>query len=94
MVETKEVKRKSAFTIKLKPTSNAYKDKTVTIDGKSVIPATGSPPSPDWLDTSDDYNTRKKFVYCSPDVSSDRAYYYSVTVQSIGTVDPRVDVTY
>lgn len=90
----KNVKKKSVFIIKLKPTSNEYKDKVVTIDGKSVIPGGAGVANPDWLDTSDTYNTRKKFIYCTPDVpdKTDQDYKYSVEVEDLGLIDPRVKV--
>lgn len=96
VVHRKQVKRKSVFIIKLKPTSNDYKDNVVTIDGKSVTPGGVGVPSPDWLDTSDDYDTRKKFVYCTPDIPAgpDQDYKYSVEVDGLGLIDPRVEVTY
>ena len=92
----KNVKEKSLFIIKLKPTSNDYKDKIVTIVGKSVTPGGAGAAPPSWLNTSDSYNTRKRFVYCSPGLSSDTAqeYTYSVDVgPGLLFVDPRVNVT-
>lgn len=91
---TKKVKRNSMFTIKLDPNSDAYKDKKVTITGKGVSPGGAGVPAPSWLDTSDDYNTRKKFIYCTPDVPNDQSYFFSVKVEGVGEVDPRVDVTH
>lgn len=95
-VDTKQVKRKSAFIIRLKPKSDEYKDNVVTIDGKSVTPGGAGVPSPDWLDTSDDYDTRKKFTYCTPDVpeNTTQDYKYSVEVEGLGMIDPRVEVTW
>ena len=90
----KNVKRKSVFIIKLKPTSNDYKDKVVTIDGKSVSPGGAGVASPDWLDTSDAYDTRKKFIYCTPELTDERDqdYTYSVEIEDLGLIDPRVIV--
>ena len=96
VVPKKNVKRKSVFIIKLKPTSNDYKDNVVTIDGKSVTPGGEGVEHPDWLDTSDAYNTRKKFVYCAPDLPNEtpQDYAYSVAVEDLGMIDPRVKVEY
>ena len=96
VVPRKNVKRTSVFIIKLKPTSNDYKDNIVTIDGKSVSPGGAGVAHPDWLDTSDAYNTRKKFVYCTPDLPNETSqdYTYSVAVDGVGMIDPRVKVEY
>lgn len=99
VVPHKTVKRRSVFIIKLKPTSNSYKDRVVTIDGKSVSPGGNGVADPNWLDTSDNYNTRKKFAYCTPDTpddetTRDQVYTYSVDVEGLGLIDPRVEVTH
>ncbi len=96
VVAMRNVKRTSVFIIKLKPTSNDYKDNKVTIDGKSVSPGGAGVAHPDWLDTSDAYNTRKKFIYCTPEVPKDtkQDYKYSVEVDGVGMIDPRVKVEY
>ncbi|MDH3276464.1 MAG: hypothetical protein OEM99_18190 [Gammaproteobacteria bacterium] len=93
----KNVKRKSLFIIKLKPKSDDYKDKVVTIVGKAVTPGGAGVAGPGWLNTSDSYNTRKKFIYCTPDLTSETAqeYTYSVEVgDGLLFVDPRVNVTW
>ncbi len=95
----KNVKQKSVFVVKLKPTSKDYKDKVVTIVGKSVNPGGEGVKPPSWLDTSDSYNTRKKFVYCTPGLPVDddttQEYTYSVEVgPGLLYVDPRIDVTH
>lgn len=96
VVPKKKVKRRSVFVIRLKPTSNDYKDNVVTINGKSVDPGGIGVPGPGWLDASDDYDTRKDFVYCTPDLPNDteQRYKYSVKVDGLGEIDPRVDVTF
>ena len=93
----KNVRRKSRFIIRLKPKSKDYRDKVVTIVGKSVKPGGAGVKPPSWLNTSDSYNTRKNFVYCTPDLSNetDQEYKYSVDVgPGLLFVDPRVNVTY
>jgi len=92
--EQKNVKRKSVFIIKLKPTSNDYKDNKVTIIGESVTPGGAGVIGPNWLDTSDAYDTRKKFIYCTPELTdkTDQNYKYSVEVDDLETIDPRVTV--
>jgi hypothetical protein len=96
VVPQQNVKRRSVFIIKLKPTSNDYKDNVVTIDGKSVTPGGAGVADPDWLDTDDPYNTRKKFVYCTPDLTdkTSQDYTYSVEVEGVGLIDPRLEVDY
>ncbi|MDH3303939.1 MAG: hypothetical protein OEM92_01910 [Gammaproteobacteria bacterium] len=91
-----KVKQRSAFTIKLKPKSKDFKDKVVEIVGKSVTPGGAGVASPSWLTTSDSYNARKKFVYCTPAVAGEttQEYKYSVDVGGgLLFVDPRIDVT-
>ncbi|MGB5576109.1 MAG: hypothetical protein WBM88_01730 [Woeseiaceae bacterium] len=93
----KNVKRKSRFFIMLKPKSNDYKDKVVTIVGKSVDPGGAGVKPPSWLNTSDSYNTRKKFVYCTPNLPNKETQEYSYSVEvgdGLLFVDPRVNVTY
>ncbi|MGB5332794.1 MAG: hypothetical protein WBM80_13030 [Woeseiaceae bacterium] len=93
----KNVQRKSLVIIKLKPTSKEYWDEVVTIVGKSVDPGGAGVTPPSWLDTSDSYNTRKKFIYCTPDLTSKTAQEYTYSVE-VGAgllyVDPRVNVTW
>ena len=89
------VKQKSVVSIKLKPTSKDWWDKVVTITGKSVSPGGVGVEPPSWLNTSDSYNTRKKFVYCSPGVPDEATQEYTYSVDVGGGllfVDPRVDV--
>lgn len=94
-VLTKKVKKKSLYVIKLRPKpKQKYRDKKVTITGKGVDPGGAGAPGPGWLDTEDNYDTRKEFVYCTPDISSDQSYFFSVKVEGVGEVDPRVDVTH
>lgn len=94
-VLTKKVKQESVYIIKLRPKpKNKYRDKKVTITGKGVDPGGAGVPSPSWLDTEDSYDARKEFIYCTPKVSKDQSYFYSVKVEDVGEVDPRVDVTH
>jgi hypothetical protein len=90
----KHIQRKSVFIVQLKPASNDYKDNVVTIDGESVTPGGAGVASEDWLDTSDAYNTRKKFIYCTPELTdkTDQDYKYSIVVYVLGKFDPRVTV--
>ena len=91
------VKQKSVFVIKLKPKSNDDKKKIVKIVGDSVSPGGAGVEPPSWLDTSDSYNKRKKFVYCTPGLPGEVAQEYKYTVD-VGAgqilVDPRIHVTY
>lgn len=93
------VKQEKPFVIKLNPGSNDWKDKKVIVEGKSRDPSSCEDES--WLDAEDNYNTRKKFKYCTPSVPADTTceYEYSVKVvdaedNTVLFVDPRVDVTY
>ena len=89
------VKQKSVFVIKLKPKSKDYWDKVVTIVGKSVTPGGAGVEAPTWLNMSASYNTKKKFVYCTPGLPSEapQEYTYSVDVGAgLLFVDPRVNV--
>ena len=92
----RKVRRKSSFAIRLKPRSKEFKDKVVTIQGDSVEPGGDGVPNPSWLNTSDDYNTRKSFRYCTPELPGDKdqEYKYTVKVEGLGEIDPRVDVTF
>ena len=93
----KNVRRKSRFYIQLKPKSKEYRDEVVTIVGTSVDPGGAGVKPPSWLNTSDSYNTRKKFVYCTPDLTNETAqeYKYSVEVgDGLLFVDPRINVTW
>jgi hypothetical protein len=94
VVPKKNVKRRSVFIIALKPASNDYKDNKVTIHGVSVTPGGAGVADPNWLDTSDAYDTRKKFIYCAPDVpdGTTQDYKYDVVVEGLGRIDPRVTV--
>lgn len=91
----KKVKQNKPFVIKLDP-SNGFKDHVVIIDGVSVTPGGAGVLHPDWLDTQDSYNTRKKFRYCAPPIPDRTAqiYKFDVEVVGLGDLDPRVEVTW
>ena len=89
------VKQKSVVSIKLKPTSKDWEDKVVKIVGKSVTPGGVGVEPPSWLDTSDPYDTRKKFVYCTPGLPNETTQEYTYSVDVGGGllfVDPRINV--
>jgi len=86
----------SEFRIRLKPKSG-NKDKLVTIKGISgTLPGGGSTPF-DWLDGNGKASTapNKTLVFCVPkDIPIGTSYKFDVTVEDIGTLDPRVDVKF
>ncbi len=95
----RSVKRKSVFIVRLDPKTKSDRERVVTIVGMSVTPGGDGVKDPNWLDTSDNYNTRKRFAYCSPDTPADeekkaQVYKYSVDVEGLGLIDPRVEVTH
>ena len=94
-----KVKKKKLLVVKLRPSSD-FRDKKVTIDGLSVTvdpPGGPAPASPDWMDTSDSWNDRKSFVLCVPNIPDEKRVYvykYSVHVEELGLLDPRIEVTW
>lgn len=87
--------KKTEFWIKLRP-SNAFKPKLVTIVGVEGELPGGAFTSPAWLNTSGRWTTQpgKKFILCIPDVPIGTEYKFDVVVEDIGTLDPRLEVTY
>lgn len=87
--------RKSEFWIKLQP-STAFRPKLVTIVGVEGELPGGAFTSPVWLNTSGRWTTQpgRKFVLCIPDVPIGTEYKFDVVVEDIGTLDPRLEVTY
>ena len=90
----------------------AYRDSTVTVEGKSpgdlvLDPATNTlvpyvmpgppPPNDNWLSASGTFNTgasgprRQPYIStCVPaDVKELQEWYYTVTIENVGSVDPR-----
>ena len=86
----------SEFRIRLKPKSG-NKDRLVTIKGVSgTLPGGASTPFA-WLDGNGRANSLpdKTLVFCVPkDIPMETSYKFDVTVEDIGTLDPRVDVKF
>lgn len=97
------VGRNAEFRILLKP-KEGYKDKKVKIVGKwgeLPPPGSGNPTSPDWLNIEksakelEDEGKKAILVLCVPsDVPIGTRYKFDVVVESVGTLDPRADVTW
>lgn len=86
------VHRGETFVLKLAPqTPQTYGDVDVTVVGKTATDKT-------LIDSrTHSYNSLKdknyKIEYCVSDTQALGTYSYSVTVDTVGTIDPRVDVT-
>jgi hypothetical protein len=88
------VKPDGQLVFRLKPKSTKgpngldYNTVRVTIKGKSDTPAAG------WID---EFGTAEssggKLTECVPAGQAEGTYYYLVTVDKLGTLDPRVEVT-
>ena len=95
----RNVKQKSVLYIKLKA-SKDFRDKEVKTVGESIDPDDGTGPSKTWLDKTGSYADGKRIVYCVPpfDASVPReksyVYKYSVHVDGVGMIDPRIGVTW
>lgn len=87
--------KKTEFWIKLQP-STAFRPKLVTIVGVDGRLPGGAFTSPAWLNTSGRWTTQpnKRFVLCVPDVPNGTQYKFDVVVEDLGTLDPRLEVTY
>lgn len=87
--------KKSEFWIKLRP-SSAFRPKLVTIVGVDGRLPGGVFTSPAWLNTSGRWTTQpnRRFVLCIPDVPVGTEYKFDVVIEDLGTLDPRLEVTY
>ena len=64
----------------------------MTITGKSGTDSNGNPVPSTWLNVSGRYNDTKILVVCVPNIAVGAEYKFDVTVENIGTLDPRVKV--
>lgn len=59
-----------------------YKEIKVTVKGK---------PGFEWIDEqTTTFNTSNTIIYCAPESPVDVDQYYEVTIEDVGTLDPRV----
>lgn len=91
----KKVKRKSIFVIRLDP-DKGFEETKVTTKGVSVTPTTPTPPDKKWLDEDGNWKDDKRLIYCVPVTPEGivYSYKYSIDVDGLAFLDPRVDVTY
>lgn len=95
----KEVKKKSVFAIKLQPSPD-FRDKEVKTVGISVEPNDANAPGKGWLNKTGKRSISNRIVYCVPDldpaVPAENSYVfkYSVEVEDLGILDPRIEVTH
>ena len=70
------------------PNGLDYADVTVTIEGKA------GPDGADWISFSDTASNtpNQKFTAASPPDQAEGVYFYLVTVDEVGALDPRVEV--
>jgi hypothetical protein len=99
------VGRDTEFRIVLKP-KRGFEEKKVKIVGKwGKLPpppaSTGKPTSPDWLNIEksaeelENQGEKAILVLCVPsDVPVGTEYKFDVVIESIGSLDPRADVTW
>lgn len=87
------VKRTSDFTVKLNPSTTGgpkginYENVTVTVVGKSEEE---SGVDNSWIDKKTASGKNGEMFWCAPDEVEE--YYYEVTVDDVGKLDPRVNV--
>lgn len=87
------VKRKGDFVVRLAPSRSAgphgidYSTVNVTIVGQTMAKS-GTDNS--WITSKTGDASDDPFVWCAPD--EEEVYYYQVTVDKVGSLDPRVDV--
>jgi hypothetical protein len=86
------VHRGAALEFRLKP--NRRKSDPVNYENVKVKIKGAKTPPASWIDLEDSYaNSNGKLVVCVPDSVAKGTYYYEVTVDGVGTLDPRADVT-
>ena len=96
--EKTSIKARSGLVFKLKPKTSGragipeFRDATVTLKGKP----TGDGKN-DWFTAIDgSFNGTKgddhKLGICAPDPDKTTTYEYMITIEGLGTLDPRVDV--
>lgn len=85
----REVHRRGNFTLRLQPDSKEsdlvdFEDVSVTVKGK-----TGA----DWItEKSEKHNESRTITYCVPADEPEEYQMYEVTVEGVGTLDPRVRI--
>lgn len=92
-----DVGSKTEFRIDLKPKSKTYWPTEVT-----TLCTSGKGPAPDydpipctWLNKTQSFDDSKYMVFCVPaDVEVGSTFKYDISVPTIGTLDPRVNVTW
>jgi hypothetical protein len=73
-----------------------YSAALVTITGKAASGPFPVPPADDaWLDASGSFDgTGGEMKVCVPDNPVGSSYYYEITVENVGKLDPRADVEF
>ncbi|MBT8088780.1 MAG: hypothetical protein KJO01_01095 [Gammaproteobacteria bacterium] len=91
----KKVKRKSILVIKL-DADKKFEEAKVTTKGVSVTPTTPTPPDKSWLDDDGTEKADKRLIYCVPSTPAGviYTYKYSVDIDGLGYLDPRIEVTW
>jgi len=92
-IPAKKVKRKSILVIKL-DADKKYMEAKVETKGVKVDPTTPTPPDKSWLDGAGTAKADKRLIYCVPSTPKDVIYNYeySVDVDGLGYLDPRIEV--
>lgn len=82
--KVQNIKKKKKWRIKLQADSG-YEDAVVTITGKTA--------DANWISASGMESVSDELFICVPDgLNVDDEFYYSVTVQGVGYIDPRAKV--
>ena len=73
-----------------------YSDMLVTITGKAASGPFPAPPADDaWLDASGSFDsTGGEMKVCVPTNPQGASYFYEITVENVGKIDPRADVEF
>lgn len=85
------VHRGAALKFRLRPNRRRsdkvdYENTEVTIEGKT--------PDASWINTSGSFSdSNGDLTVCVPEGIDRKTYYYFITVDEVGTLDPRADVT-
>lgn len=93
-----KAKPNSQFIVKLKPKGSDSNDVMITVTGVSgTLPANNGTTSFTWLNGSGSYNSTKAsgnsiILNVPPGVPVGTWYKFDISVEGIGTIDPRVDV--
>jgi hypothetical protein len=88
------VHRGGALEFRLKPERNRSDEIDYEKMKVTIKPAAGKSPPADWIDVEGNYvDTGGTLVECVPEDIAVDTYYYAITVEQVGTLDPRADVT-